>query len=330
MNNKLRSAARRYLRSRWPIVCFCGAAVLLVVAEVFSTSLGVLLIAIVTVSASAFVAGFSARMRREFPRLDEYRRSEYAAVWNELSYEMPQAMKAAAGELGEDGLRKAGAKVASRMRSRVTIDASTDVLEIGCGVARVGWALAGDCRSWIGTDISKNMLDHAAKRLAAFDNVSFVELSNSGLHEIPSASVDLVYCTNMLPHLSETDRWRYVCEAQRVLRPGGVLYIDTVALDSQEGWAMLENNFRLRQVGIRPPYEPLPSTDEEFLCYFRRAGFVDVRVEREGSLLIAIGATAARIEPANQAVAQDIDVSITARLLNRPHREIPKSSNYSG
>ena len=285
------------------MLCFCAAAVL-TGAVTFQTSRAVLLIAVVTTLASAFVLGYSIRIRAEIPRLDEYRRSEYAAVWNELSHGLPQAMWAAAGEPNEEGLRKAGAAVVARMRSRVRIDASTDVLEIGCGVGRVGWALAGMCRSWIGTDISRNMLEHASKRLAGFDNVSFVELSKSGLQEIPTASVDLVYCTNMLPHLSETDRWRYVSEAQRVLRPGGVLYIDTVALDSQEGWAMLENNFRLRQAGSRPPYEPLPSTDEEFLCYFRRAGFVDVRVEREGSLLIAIGATPVSPEPDRQAAAR--------------------------
>lgn len=310
MKNKFRSAARRFFRSRWPILCFCGAAGVLALAGRFEASRTVLALMLVTALASAFLAGYSVRMRREYPHLDEYRRSEYPAVWNELSHGMTQAMWAAAGELSEDGLRQAGAKVVARIRSRVRLDSSTDVLEIGCGVGRVGWAIAGICRSWVGTDISKNMLRHAAKRLTGFDNVTLVELSKSGLQEIASASIDVIYCTNMLPHLSETDRWLYVSEAHRVLRPGGVLYLDTVALDSQEGWAMLENNGRLRQTGFHPPYEPLPSTDEEFLCYFKRAGFGDVRIEREGSFLIAVGTAMAVLGDGQQVVSRVSDLRI--------------------
>ncbi len=43
-----------------------------------------------------------------------------------------------------------------------------DVLEIGCGVGRVGVALAPCCDQWIGADISSQMLEHAKKTCLSF------------------------------------------------------------------------------------------------------------------------------------------------------------------
>jgi hypothetical protein len=42
----------------------------------------------------------------------------------------------------------------------------------------------------------------------------------------------------MLAHLDEIDRWRYVQESFRVLRPGGRLFVDTIDIESNEGWGM--------------------------------------------------------------------------------------------
>jgi SAM-dependent methyltransferase len=139
------------------------------------------------------------------------------------------------------------------------------------------------------------MLKHAADALADLRNVHFVHLSGQGLREIATGSFDLVYATNMLAHLSELDRWIYVKEAHRVLRRGGMLYIDTVVLDSSEGWAMMQNNFVQRLSGAEPPYAPVPSTKEEFLAYFKHAGFSDMQVSQEDSLLIVTGRKAATI-----------------------------------
>jgi SAM-dependent methyltransferase len=133
------------------------------------------------------------------------------------------------------------------------------------------------------------MLKYAQERLSAFNNVRFVQLSGAQLAGVADGSIHVVYCTNMLPHLDEMERWQYVREAYRVLRDGGRLYLDSIALESPAGWAMLTNNLEQRRFGTEPPYMPLPSTGEELAAYCRQAGFDAVRVENHDSLLIVTG-----------------------------------------
>jgi ubiquinone/menaquinone biosynthesis C-methylase UbiE len=228
-------------------------------------------------------------MTREWPRLREFRRGDYASVWDALSPNSTAAARAATAVSEEDSLQAAGQKVAARIAGFVSVAPTDNVLEIGSGVGRVGWAMAPICGSWTGCDISKRMLTYAQNRLATFDNVRFVQLSGPKLNGIPDCSVDVVYCTNVLAHLDEMERWQYVVESHRVLRTGGRLYIDTIALDSTDGWKMLSNNLEQRRRRTDPPYMPLPSTSEELTAYFKNAGFNTVRVEIQHSLLIVTG-----------------------------------------
>ena len=62
--------------------------------------------------------------------------------------------------------------------------------------------------------------------------------------------------------------------------------MDTIALDSPDGWTMLANNLEQQRLGIQSPYIPLPSTAEEFEAYYRKAGFGAIHTERRGSLLM--------------------------------------------
>jgi ubiquinone/menaquinone biosynthesis C-methylase UbiE len=52
------------------------------------------------------------------------------------------------------------------------------VLEIGCGIGRVGRVLAPICREWIGADVSENMINHLRQRLKEFKNVRTVVLGD--------------------------------------------------------------------------------------------------------------------------------------------------------
>jgi hypothetical protein len=66
----------------------------------------------------------------------------------------------------------------------------------------------------------------------------------------------------------------------------GRLYIDTIAMDSPDGWHMLSNNLKQRRIGIEVPYVPIPSTADELIAYFSNAGFEALRTEQRDSLLI--------------------------------------------
>jgi hypothetical protein len=94
-------------------------------------------------------------------------------------------------------------------------------------------------------------------------------------------------------HLDEWDRYRYVLEARRVLKPAGRLYIDNFNLRSAEGWALFEDLFQL-EPAARPPNISRSSTPEELLTYAERAGFTNIRVLTRGLWVTVVG-----VKPSN-------------------------------
>ena len=285
-----------FLARPWiPAAAFACALAVFVAAFASDVSKGLTLFAVAGCLGCAFVWGYSTHLIREWPRLRQLRRSQYSAVWDLLSLTPETAANAATGLTREPSLQSSGKQVADRIAESISLRLSDDVLELGCGVGRVGWAIAPRCRSWTGCDISENMLSHARKRLAGLSNVRFIHLEQPNLREVPDMSVDVVYCTNVLPHLDQMERWQYVLEAHRILRASGRLYIDTIALDSPEGWHMLSNNLEQRRTGLEVPYVPIPSTSDEFLAYFRNAGFEYLRTEQRDSLLIVRAVKASSI-----------------------------------
>jgi ubiquinone/menaquinone biosynthesis C-methylase UbiE len=167
-----------------------------------------------------------------------------------------------------------------------SLDSQDEVLEIGCGVGRIGLELAPHCRVWTGADISRNMLACASERLRELNNIKLVRLQRACLDEFPSGSFDVVYSTNMFAHLDEMDRWRYVEDGFRVLRPNGRLFIDNVDLESDAGWSTFAEGAKSSQDLERPPYEPRLSTAAELMTYALRAGFERVQSHRRPPLVI--------------------------------------------
>jgi SAM-dependent methyltransferase len=174
------------------------------------------------------------------------------------------------------------------LRRTVGIRATDTVLEIGAGVGRVGQVLAPLCKEWIGADVSENMLSHLRRRLKHLPNVRTVALNGYDLGPVADASIDLVYCTVVFMHLEEWERYRYVREAFRVLRPGGRLLVDNCTIITDEGWAMFEGLLALDPLA-RPTQVSKTSTPQELEVYFRRAGFKQIGQELEGLWVITHG-----------------------------------------
>jgi ubiquinone/menaquinone biosynthesis C-methylase UbiE len=243
---------------------------------------------------TSYVWGYATRAlsRMDWPVLRHLQRRQYAEVWNSLASSPREARAATSGEPEESGLRRSAAAVHDRLTELAGIHWEDDILEIGCGVGRIGFGLASRCRSWTGADISPNMLAVAADRLRGLSNIRLVQLHGVGLDELVPNSFDLVYCTNVLAHLDEMDRWRYVQEAFRVLRPGGRLFIDNVDLESDAGWRALSEGAAAAQQLERRPYEPRLSTAAELTTYAKRAGFDQVQAHRRSPLVVVTGVKA--------------------------------------
>lgn len=209
------------------------------------------------------------------------RRDEYKAVWTKLS-ETERSAKLHIGGFEEEArFELEGAITKESLVSTVGIHSTDTVVEIGCGLGRVGKQLAPICRKWIGCDVSPHMLELAEKRLAEFGNIELREITGFDLQVLPDESADVVYSTVVFMHLEEWDRFNYVLEAGRVLRSGGRVFIDNVNLCSDEGWEVFEVHRQLPP-DQRPPHITKHSTSAELKTYLARARFRDIRSREIG------------------------------------------------
>ncbi len=237
---------------------------------------------------TAYVWGYAARAFRlvEFPSLLNLPRRHYGDVWDALAAGPELAKAAACGHEDEAAVRRSAQTPVKNLMELAGVRPEDDVLEFGCGVARIGLEIAPLCRTWTGADMSANMLAVAAERLQGISNIRLVKLQQVGLDQLTSNSFDLVYSTNMLDHLDGMDRWRYVKDALRVLRPGGRLCIDNTDLEQDPGWRAFSMGAEASQQLERPPYIPTPSTAAELTTYASRAGFAQVQAHKRSPLVI--------------------------------------------
>jgi SAM-dependent methyltransferase len=215
-------------------------------------------------------------------------RSEYKKVWSALSTTLDQAKLHVIGVTEEDALQSTGEETLRFLQETVGIRKDDVVLEIGCGIGRVGRVVAPLCRKWIGCDVASNMLSLAAERLKDLPGVELKEISGFDLTGVGNASVDVVYCTVVFMHLETWDRYNYVLEAFRVLRPHGRIYVDNINLCSDGGWRVFENH-RAFSPANRPPHMTQNSTPQEIETYLTRAGFSDVRIRTNDDWIRASG-----------------------------------------
>ncbi len=217
-----------------------------------------------------------------------YPRSAYKEVWNNLATDFSGAMLSVMGAADEEKFRISGRSSALLLSQLLAIKPTDTVLEIGCGVGRIGRELAPQCLHWIGCDISSQMLHHAKHFLKEYKNIDLVELSRSDLSPIPSNSVDVVYCSVVFMHLDEWDRFSYIKEAFRVLRPGGRCYVDNLNLSGSDTWKIF-----LQLAALSPTDRPSNisqcSTSEELRVYFERSGFTAIKVTPGDHFVTAVG-----------------------------------------
>lgn len=216
------------------------------------------------------------------------RTPDYKETWNQLSTTAESALLHVAGYTDEASLKTSTDISMRLLRQTIGIQPTDTFLEIGCGVGRVATQLAPVVRRWIGCDVSTNMLSHAAVRLAGMANVELVPISGFDLQPIADASVDAVYCTVVFMHLEEWDRYAYVKEAFRVLKPGGRFFCDNANLESEVGWSLFLASAAVPPAS-RPPHLSRCSTVQELSTYLKKAGFQNVQTVCPGVWVIAHG-----------------------------------------
>lgn len=203
--------------------------------------------------------------------------TNYKDTWNDRSESQEAAIAAVDGSTDETIVQHTGRWAAEQVRIALDVQPGDHVLELGCGVGRIGRELAPACGHWTGVDISENMIRHATERLADLPNVGFHQLIRTSLDMLEDDSVDKAYSIAVFCHMDKEDMYLYLQELNRVVKPGGMIFVETWNLSSEVGWRRWE-------------YEPLVwknsdhgkrkdvarnqfCTPDEFELYVNRAGF---------------------------------------------------------
>ncbi|HYA71611.1 MAG TPA: class I SAM-dependent methyltransferase [Roseiarcus sp.] len=150
----------------------------------------------------------------------------------------------------------------------LSVEAGHHVLEIGFGNGRtapVVIAQAPDVR-YSGIDISPTMLAEASTFNAALVQAGKASFHLASAHEMPFAddSFDRVFSIGVIHFWTEPVA--SLVEAQRVLRPGGLMLMGCLAPKEAPDFAQSEYGFYLRD-----------ASEWDGLC--RKAGFADVNVQ---------------------------------------------------
>ncbi|MBC7928251.1 MAG: methyltransferase domain-containing protein [Bryobacteraceae bacterium] len=109
-----------------------------------------------------------------------------------------------------------------RLPASKTADRSA--LEIGCGPGRLMLPMSKHFGEIHGVDVSEEMLELARKRLASVRGAQVHITAGSDLSMLGDDYFDFVYSYTVFQHIPSKDIvLSYLAEAQRVLKPGGVL-----------------------------------------------------------------------------------------------------------
>jgi SAM-dependent methyltransferase len=132
-----------------------------------------------------------------------------------------------------EGTRKVFGHPLNLERVSQWLSRESRILDFGCGYGRsLGELYEVGYRNLIGFDFSPAMI--AAAR-ARFPGVEFCVLESTSTIPLPKASVDGVLLFSVLTCIPTDDGQRaLVADLHRVLRPGGLLYISDLWLQSDE------------------------------------------------------------------------------------------------
>ncbi len=201
----------------------------------------------------------------------------YRDFWDRQASTPEAAISAVDGSQSEDVVRHTGRWSAAQVRAALAVGPADEVLELGCGIGRIGRELAPHCAQWTGVDISGNMLRHAAARMSGLDNAHFHRLERSSLEMLGDDTIDKAYSIAVFCHMDKEDLYLYLRELARVVRPGGMVFVETWNLAHPVGWRRWEYEplvwSRADQSQRKDVARNQFCTAEEFELYVRHAGF---------------------------------------------------------
>lgn len=176
--------------------------------------------------------------------MSDTERLSYESRWDRSAATPEEALIAVDGSASEAVLKRTGEWNAGQVKAALDLQPTDRVLELGCGVGRIGLELLPHCAEWHGADISNNMLQVAREWLGDSGRVKLHKLDRTELTGLEDDYFDKAYCVAVFIHMDKEDVYLYLRELARVLKPGGRMYFETWNLDDSVGWRrwMMEVN----------------------------------------------------------------------------------------
>ncbi|MBS1791361.1 MAG: class I SAM-dependent methyltransferase [Acidobacteria bacterium] len=169
-------------------------------------------------------------------------RARYNAKWFINTYKLEQSDE----EFGETGRLHTEELVvdALDLLTQRRDPRSLRLLEIGCGIGRMTSHLAGIFGEVYAVDVSHEMVQQARARLAHLPNVTVHETSGYDFVDFPDDFFDLVFSAYVFQHVPNADVIRRnICDAYRVLRPGGMFKFQTSGIASEDHAKLAKNTW---------------------------------------------------------------------------------------
>jgi len=135
---------------------------------------------------------------------------------------------------GQDARPISERRALDALAARGDFERAAAVIELGCGTGRFAARLLRQAppggATYLGLDVSPHMVRLANAAVAPWAGRARVELTDGSVHfPVSDASCDRVVSAYVLDLLSPADAALFVAEARRVLRPGGLLALASLA-----------------------------------------------------------------------------------------------------
>lgn len=175
------------------------------------------------------------------------------------------------------------------------LDKEMRVLDLGCGAGRISQVVAPHVAHLTCADVSRVLLAEARENLADLPHVDFVQTSRYGLNPLADDSFDLVCAQGVLEFFDTIAAVAVLDGVRRVLRPGGMSYINFFTIDQPGGaeWALRSARATARSERI-PGSSPKPYVNAQVSAMHALVGLNVVEVirpetiNRESTIFVAV------------------------------------------
>ena len=137
------------------------------------------------------------------------------------------------------------------------------LIDVGCGSGRLAWALSQskfrDTIRYLGIDIVPEMLEFAAEKCRQPD-WRFELALEPKIPEVDE-SADMICFMSVFTHLMQEESFLYLREAQRVLKPGGLILASYLDINASEHWKIFEANVNSAEARQSKPMDIFLSQD---------------------------------------------------------------------